>query len=154
MNMVVVVLVLLGLSVGSTWAGECCSTHYDTGVNEHSAKWCPAFCCGSSLTGLLTCCENGLLRAASYDRYPVCADFFVQNYWVAIVIGLGGLAVLTCIGIILACTIGRSRQPVAPSETRTPVTNSAYAYGAPTYNKPTGTAHGAGINGNPTSVVW
>ncbi|XP_052797059.1 protein shisa-4-like [Mya arenaria] len=104
-----VLLVLISAHFAS--AGQCCNSYYDITFDYHDAKWCSSYCCGASTSGVflstsvgvLECCDNFLLAASSEDTSSICADFFLQNIWVPILIALGGLGSLICICVVVAC---------------------------------------------------
>ncbi|WAQ98273.1 hypothetical protein MAR_022646 [Mya arenaria] len=117
-------------------AGQCCNAYYDITFDYHDAKWCSSYCCGTSTTGgiftasvgILECCDNFLLAASSKDTSVVCVDFFVQNIWVPILIGIGGLVGL---GVVVAICFqhgNRRGAVVQPSQPQTGLVMVAGGY--------------------------
>ncbi|XP_062576453.1 protein shisa-5-like isoform X1 [Saccostrea cucullata] len=79
------------------WAGECCKAHYDILLSYNKEKWCDDYCCIQ--LGKYDCCSNVLFQAPSSEREDLCAAYFSQHEWVAVLIGLGCIAVF--VGIII-----------------------------------------------------
>lgn len=63
------------ISVPSIEAGECCNSYEDAVFTEHSAQYCPDYCCGTRLVKLF-CCSNEALRTGEDNRDDFCIDWF------------------------------------------------------------------------------
>ncbi|XP_076117536.1 uncharacterized protein LOC143085190 isoform X1 [Mytilus galloprovincialis] len=95
------------LNVPSVEAGECCNSYEDALTTEHSAQYCPDYCCGTPLVKLY-CCSNAVLRTGEDNRDDFCMDWFGDHFYVPIVVVVLIIALVTC----CCCACRRRRQGV------------------------------------------